>query len=173
MSYNNFNDAHAALALAAEFSQPAAVAVARDAQRVGTGATPVQAFVRAREADPVSIFGGIVAFNCPVDAETAAALAEIFLEVVAAPDFTAAASGKSWPAKRTCACWPVRPGRKRACSSGALAAACWSSRPMGGKAGRGGRRAACRRPRAGGRRPPGLVYRQARQIQRHGWRRAA
>jgi len=92
LSYNNFNDAHAALALAAEFSQPAAVAVKHATPcGVGTGATPVQAFARAREADSVSIFGGIVAFNCPVDAETAAALAEIFLEVVAAPDFTAAA----------------------------------------------------------------------------------
>lgn len=89
LSYNNYNDAEAALALAAEFQLPAAVAVKHAVPcGVGLGSTAAQAFLRAREADPVSIFGGIVAFNRPVDQETALGLTEIFLEVIIAPDFT-------------------------------------------------------------------------------------
>jgi len=89
LSYNNYNDADAALALVSEFKSPAAVAVKHAVPcGVGLGEGSAQAFVRAREADPVSIFGGIVAFNCPVDAETAASLTDIFLEVIIAPDFS-------------------------------------------------------------------------------------
>ena len=89
LSYNNYNDAEAALALVSEFEPPAAVAVKHAVPcGVGWGATPAQAFARAREADPVSIFGGIIAFNRPVDAETATALAEIFLEIIIAPAFS-------------------------------------------------------------------------------------
>ena len=57
----------------------------------GVGWDSRQAFARARQGDPVSIFGGIIAFNRAVDAETASLLKEIFLEVVIAPGFTAEA----------------------------------------------------------------------------------
>jgi phosphoribosylaminoimidazolecarboxamide formyltransferase/IMP cyclohydrolase len=89
LSYNNYNDADAALALVSEFEEPAAVAVKHAVPcGVGLGDSSAQAFARAREADPVSIFGGIVAFNHAVDGETAKQLREIFLEVVIAPEFT-------------------------------------------------------------------------------------
>ena len=52
------------------------------------GETPLEAYRKAYEADPVSIFGGIVAFNRPLDGPTAEALAEVFLEVVLAPSFS-------------------------------------------------------------------------------------
>lgn len=89
LSYNNYNDAQAALALVSEFKVPAAVAVKHAVPcGVGLGESPAQAFARAREADPVSIFGGIIAFNTPVDAETARLTGEVFLEVIFAPEFT-------------------------------------------------------------------------------------
>lgn len=56
--------------------------------RRGPGGDPLEAYRKAYEADPVSIFGGIVAFNRPLDGPTAEALAEVFLEVVLAPSFS-------------------------------------------------------------------------------------
>lgn len=89
LSYNNYNDADAAFALVSEFDRPAVVAVKHAVPcGVGTGDNATQAFIRAREADPVSIFGGIVAFNRPVTEETALLLKEIFLEVIIAPVFS-------------------------------------------------------------------------------------
>lgn len=89
LSYNNYNDTDAAFALASEFDEPAAVAVKHAVPcGVGLGESPAQAFARARQADPVSIFGGIIAFNRPVDEETAQLLQAIFLEVIIAPAFT-------------------------------------------------------------------------------------
>jgi phosphoribosylaminoimidazolecarboxamide formyltransferase/IMP cyclohydrolase len=83
LSFNNINDADAALALVGEFSEPAVVAVKHTTPcgaAVGGGA--LEAFTRAYACDPVSIFGGIVAFNVQVDAAAARSLAEIFLEVI-------------------------------------------------------------------------------------------
>ncbi|MCM3118571.1 bifunctional phosphoribosylaminoimidazolecarboxamide formyltransferase/IMP cyclohydrolase [Neobacillus sp. MER 74] len=89
LSYNNINDADAALQIVKEFSDPAAVAVKHmNPCGVGTGETGFEAFTKAFEADPVSIFGGIIAFNREVDAETAAKLHEIFLEIIIAPSFS-------------------------------------------------------------------------------------
>ncbi|MEH7084802.1 bifunctional phosphoribosylaminoimidazolecarboxamide formyltransferase/IMP cyclohydrolase [Neobacillus drentensis] len=89
LSYNNINDADAALQIVKEFSEPAAVAVKHmNPCGVGTGETGFEAFTKAFEADPVSIFGGIIAFNREVDAETAAKLHEIFLEIIIAPSFS-------------------------------------------------------------------------------------
>lgn len=88
LSYNNINDANAALALVAEFDGPAAVAVKHtNPCGVGLGETVAEAFGRAHAADPISIFGGIVALNRPVDLATAEQLHEIFLEIVLAPGF--------------------------------------------------------------------------------------
>jgi len=88
LSYNNINDANAALQIVKEFSEPAAVAVKHmNPCGVGIGNTISEAFTRAYEADPTSIFGGIVALNREVDKETALKMHEIFLEIIIAPSF--------------------------------------------------------------------------------------
>ncbi|MCM3570222.1 bifunctional phosphoribosylaminoimidazolecarboxamide formyltransferase/IMP cyclohydrolase [Neobacillus mesonae] len=89
LSYNNINDADAALQIVREFQDPAAVAVKHmNPCGVGTGKTVFDAFEKAFAADPVSIFGGIIAFNREVDAQTAHKLHEIFLEIIIAPSFS-------------------------------------------------------------------------------------
>ncbi|GHI01238.1 bifunctional phosphoribosylaminoimidazolecarboxamide formyltransferase/IMP cyclohydrolase [Neobacillus kokaensis] len=89
LSYNNINDADAALQIVKEFTEPAAVAVKHmNPCGVGTGKTVFDAFGKAFAADPVSIFGGIIALNREVDAETARKLHEIFLEIIIAPSFS-------------------------------------------------------------------------------------
>jgi phosphoribosylaminoimidazolecarboxamide formyltransferase / IMP cyclohydrolase len=89
LSYNNINDADAALQIVKEFTEPAAVAVKHmNPCGIGTGTNSFTAFEKAFAADPVSIFGGIIAFNKEVDAETAGKLREIFLEIIIAPSFT-------------------------------------------------------------------------------------
>lgn len=88
MSFNNYLDADAALAIVSEFSAPAAVIIKHtNPSGVGLGENCEEAFRRALATDPVSAFGGIVAFNRPLDAAAAAAVAEIFVEIVAAPEF--------------------------------------------------------------------------------------
>ncbi|WP_046226176.1 bifunctional phosphoribosylaminoimidazolecarboxamide formyltransferase/IMP cyclohydrolase [Paenibacillus dauci] len=89
LSYNNINDANAALQIVKEFTEPAVVAVKHmNPCGVGVGSTIAEAYNKAYNADPTSIFGGIVAANRTIDAETAQPLSEIFLEIVLAPDFT-------------------------------------------------------------------------------------
>jgi len=89
LSYNNINDAEAALQIVKEFTEPAAVAVKHmNPCGVGSGKTVLDAYSKAFAADPVSIFGGIIAFNREVDAATAQRLHEIFLEIVIAPSFS-------------------------------------------------------------------------------------
>lgn len=89
LSYNNINDANAALQIVKEFEGPAAVAVKHNNPcGVGTGETIFEAFSKAYEADSTSIFGGIIALNGEVDAETAKKLHEIFLEIIIAPSFS-------------------------------------------------------------------------------------
>ncbi|MEH7251682.1 bifunctional phosphoribosylaminoimidazolecarboxamide formyltransferase/IMP cyclohydrolase [Neobacillus niacini] len=89
LSYNNINDADAALQIVKEFTEPAAVAVKHmNPCGIGTGKTSFDAFEKAFAADPISIFGGIIAFNREVDAQTASKLHEIFLEIVIAPSFS-------------------------------------------------------------------------------------
>jgi phosphoribosylaminoimidazolecarboxamide formyltransferase/IMP cyclohydrolase len=90
MSYNNYLDANAALELAKEFSDPA-VAIIKHNNPCGValGATPVEAYVKARETDPVSAFGGVLAFNRPVDLPAAKEITSTFVEVVIAPEFAA------------------------------------------------------------------------------------
>lgn len=92
LSYNNVQDADAALGLVREFHEPAAVAVKHtNPCGVACGRTAAEAYRRARDADPVSIFGGIVALNRTLDVAAAEALVETFLEVVLAPDVTGGA----------------------------------------------------------------------------------
>src|SRR5699024_11052701 len=89
LSYNNIQDANAALEIVMEFSeQPEAVAVKHmNPCGVGVGNTIEQAFQKAYDADPISIFGGIIALNREVDLATAEHLKEIFLEIIIAPGF--------------------------------------------------------------------------------------
>ncbi|MDO5529301.1 MAG: bifunctional phosphoribosylaminoimidazolecarboxamide formyltransferase/IMP cyclohydrolase [Paracoccus sp. (in: a-proteobacteria)] len=90
LSYNNINDTDAAFELVAEFdpAEGPAVAIIKHANPCGVarGASAVEAYRRAYDCDRVSAFGGIVALNQPLDAETARAITEIFTEVVIAPD---------------------------------------------------------------------------------------
>lgn len=89
LSFNNINDANAALELVKEFTVPAAVAVKHaNPCGVGTGANLVEAYQHAFESDTISIYGGILAFNREVDLPTAQAFAPVFLEIVIAPSFT-------------------------------------------------------------------------------------
>ncbi len=89
LSYNNIADADAAIAIVKEFDEPAVVAVKHaNPCGVATGADIRTAYVRAYNADPVSIYGGIVAANREIDAETAQEISRIFLEIVIAPSFT-------------------------------------------------------------------------------------
>ncbi|WP_058306177.1 bifunctional phosphoribosylaminoimidazolecarboxamide formyltransferase/IMP cyclohydrolase [Gracilibacillus massiliensis] len=90
LSYNNIQDANAALEVVLEFGeQPAAVAVKHmNPCGVGIGETISEAYQKAYQADPVSIFGGIVALNREVDEATADQLKDIFLEIVIAPSFS-------------------------------------------------------------------------------------
>lgn len=89
LSFNNINDANAALELLAEFSEPAAVCLKHtNPCGVAVGKDMLEAYTRAYEGDPVSIFGGIVALNREVDRATAEKLHEIFLEIILAPKFS-------------------------------------------------------------------------------------
>jgi len=89
LSYNNILDLHAALELVREFSGPTAAIIKHNNPcGVATAGDPATAYRRAFEADPVSAFGGIVAFNCTVDEAAAREMTAIFLEAVIAPDFT-------------------------------------------------------------------------------------
>ena len=88
LSFNNLNDLNAAWEMVQEFEEPAAVAVKHaNPCGVALGSDIFEAYQRAFEADPVSIFGGIVAVNRTLDASTAQKMSEIFLEVIIAPAF--------------------------------------------------------------------------------------
>jgi phosphoribosylaminoimidazolecarboxamide formyltransferase/IMP cyclohydrolase len=92
LSYNNILDLDAALGLCLEFSEPAAVVVKHNNPcGVAIGSDIAAAYVRAREADATSAFGGIVAVNREVDEALAKHLVETFLECVVAPGYSAAA----------------------------------------------------------------------------------
>ncbi len=91
LSYNNINDTNGALDVLKEIGadRPCAVAVKHaNPCGVGTGDTLVDAYKRAYDADPVSIYGGIVALNRICDAETAQLMSQIFLEIIVAPAFS-------------------------------------------------------------------------------------
>ncbi len=92
LSYNNYADTDAAFELVAEFAGPA-VAIIKHANPCGAaiGISLREAWDKALACDPVSAFGGIVALNRPLDAATAEAIAQIFVEVVIAPDAEPAA----------------------------------------------------------------------------------
>ena len=88
LSYNNIQDANAALCIVREFSEPFAVGL-KHMNPCGSavGTDVVDAWKKAYEGDKTSIFGGIVAFNREVNLEVAKLLKPIFLEIVMAPSF--------------------------------------------------------------------------------------
>ena len=94
LSYNNFVDLDAAWTLAQEFSDPAAVIVKHN-NPAGTAehATLVEAYKQALACDPVSAFGGVLAFNRELDAATAAEVAKLFVECIVAPGYSTEALG--------------------------------------------------------------------------------
>ena len=86
LSYTNLLDLDAALRIALEFTEPAAVVIKHtNPCGVATGAAIDTAYVAARQADPLSAFGGIVGLNRPIDVATARALTSTFIEAVIAP----------------------------------------------------------------------------------------
>ncbi|WP_294342294.1 bifunctional phosphoribosylaminoimidazolecarboxamide formyltransferase/IMP cyclohydrolase [uncultured Clostridium sp.] len=92
LSYNNFKDMDIAWKVVSEFDETACCALKHNTPcGVAVSDTTLDAYNKAFECDPTSIFGGIVAFNREVDVETAEKLTEIFLEIVIAPGFTAEA----------------------------------------------------------------------------------
>ena len=89
LSYNNIQDANAALNIVREFKQPFCVGLKHmNPCGAAVGATIGEAWRKAYEADQVSIYGGIVAVNRELDGETAAAMKPIFLEIIIAPSFS-------------------------------------------------------------------------------------
>jgi phosphoribosylaminoimidazolecarboxamide formyltransferase/IMP cyclohydrolase len=92
MSFNNYVDADAAWQLVCDFRDTACAIIKHtNPAGVGLGETPADAYVKALATDPVSAFGGIVAFNTRVDEAAAHEVTKIFTEVVIAPDYDAAA----------------------------------------------------------------------------------
>ena len=89
LSYNNLVDLDAAWQLIAEFDEPAS-AIIKHTNPCGCaeGATLADSYRRAFEADPVSAYGGVLAFNRPLDGETAEEIAKTFIEAIAAPEYS-------------------------------------------------------------------------------------
>ncbi|HHX60548.1 MAG TPA: bifunctional phosphoribosylaminoimidazolecarboxamide formyltransferase/IMP cyclohydrolase [Epulopiscium sp.] len=88
LSYNNINDANGALELLKEFTEPTIIA-AKHANPcgVGTGDTIYDAYMKAYNADPLSIFGGVVVSNTKIDKVTAEEMTKTFLEIIIAPEY--------------------------------------------------------------------------------------
>ena len=89
ISFNNVNDLYGAVALVREFGDQIVTAAIKHSTPCGVavGKTGYESYMKAYEADPQSIFGGIVAVNYKIDKQTAEEMHKIFLEIVAAPDF--------------------------------------------------------------------------------------
>jgi phosphoribosylaminoimidazolecarboxamide formyltransferase/IMP cyclohydrolase len=88
LSYNNLVDLEAARSLAAEFKDPAAIIIKHNNPcGAAEQKSLLDAYLKALASDPVSAFGGVLAFNRAVDAATAEAVAKLFVECIAAPSF--------------------------------------------------------------------------------------
>lgn len=90
LSYNNLLDADAAWRTVRDFGEHCGCVIVKHGNPCGAalGTDPAQAFARSLDGDPTSAFGGIVAFNRPVDEHAAELIAKRFFEVVTAPEFT-------------------------------------------------------------------------------------
>ena len=106
--YNNLLDLSAALALVLEFDEPAAVVIKHtNPCGVALGATVGEAMARAKDCDPVSIYGGIVGVNRALDTDVVEALAGIFVEILFAPAFAPDALAELRRTKRKCRVFEV------------------------------------------------------------------
>jgi len=89
LSFNNLVDLDACWELAQEFDQPAVIIVKHtNPCGAATGATVLEAYLKALAADPISAFGGVIGINRTVDEDAAAEIAKLFVEAIAAPAFT-------------------------------------------------------------------------------------
>src|ERR1700760_1567830 len=89
LSYNNIVDLDACWELVSEFDEPAVVIIKHtNPCGASTGATVVEAYLRALQSDPVSAFGGVIGINREVDAAAAEEIAKLFVEAIVAPSFT-------------------------------------------------------------------------------------
>src|SRR2546428_9936478 len=95
LSYNNIVDLQAAWELAREFDEPVC-AIIKHTNPCGTATAKnlVEAYKKALECDPVSVFGGVIGVNRTVDGDAAEEMAKLFLEVIAAPSFDEATKAK-------------------------------------------------------------------------------
>ncbi len=116
LGYNNLLDADAALSLASEFDaeRHAVCAIIKHGTPCGAaaGGTPAEAFEKAWSCDPISAFGGVIAFNCSLDEDTASMIADRFVEVVLAPgvsDGAVKAIQERRPGLRLLACPTIDP----------------------------------------------------------------
>ena len=92
MSYNNYLDVHAAVSLCRELEGFATVIVKHNNPcGVALGATQLESYIKAREVDPVSAYGSIVAMSTEVDVDVMKEICSTFVEVLVAPSFTPAA----------------------------------------------------------------------------------
>jgi phosphoribosylaminoimidazolecarboxamide formyltransferase/IMP cyclohydrolase len=113
LGYNNVLDFSAALGLLLEFDDPAAVVIKHtNPCGVALGATIGEAMVRAKACDPVSIYGGIVGVNRPLDMAVVQALAGIFVEILFAPAFEPAALEELRRTKKKCRVFEVPTTRR-------------------------------------------------------------
>jgi phosphoribosylaminoimidazolecarboxamide formyltransferase/IMP cyclohydrolase len=114
LSYNNIVDLDACWELVGEFdaAKDAAVAIIKHTNPCGaaTGASVVEAYRRALEADPVSAFGGVIGTNREVDRAAAEEIAKLFVEAIVAPSFTAEAVAR-FAAKKNLRLLEIAPGR--------------------------------------------------------------
>ncbi len=119
LSYNNIGDTDAALECVKQFGEGPACVIVKHANPCGValGGTLLEAYQRAFSTDPESAFGGIIAVNRELDAETAKAIVERqFVEVIIAPAVSAEASAVVAAKKNVrllaCGDWPAEPGRR-------------------------------------------------------------
>src|SRR6266567_3320536 len=119
LSYNNIGDTDAALECVKQFPEGAACVIVKHANPCGValGATLLEAYDRAYRTDPESAFGGIIACNRELDAETAKAIVDRqFVEVIIAPRVTPAAveivAAKKNVRLLSCGEWPAEPARR-------------------------------------------------------------
>ncbi len=158
MSYNNFLDANAALELVKEFAASDVTVPPREGADAATvtsppgaakiaavivkhnnpcgaaiGETPSEAYVRARETDPISAFGGVVAFNAKIDLATAKDLTGTFLEVLVAPGFDpdALAELKRKKDLRLIEVGPLHDERRSGLDAHGHEKDCWGTDPPG------------------------------------------
>ena len=102
LSFNNIVDLQAAWDLAQEFEETACAIIKHtNPSGCSTGKTLVEAYMRAKETDPVSAFGGVIGVNRVIDGAAAEEMAKLFVEAIAAPGYSPEAK-KNLPQKRTC-----------------------------------------------------------------------